>query len=170
MANRAYGAGRLTFSGTTDLPGATLEVSHKYTCDDYTTIEKRTFYKTEQVVYLLHLSEKLAGRSNHYMGTTHNLDRRLYQHSRLATSAAMLKAPRAKGITWVVVRTWPGGHALERKLTNLKNHKKLCPICLGEMDNSAILRSEGYPSFSTFTGKRKPMDTHYPTFVHRVVD
>jgi predicted GIY-YIG superfamily endonuclease len=64
------------------------------------------------------------------MGTTHNLDRRLYQHSRLATGAAMLKAARAEGITWVVVRTWPGGHALERKLKNLKNHKNV-PDLLG---------------------------------------
>jgi hypothetical protein len=47
------------------------------------------------------------------------------QHSQLATGAAMLKAARSEGITWVVVRTWPGGHALERKLKNRKNHKQL---------------------------------------------
>jgi hypothetical protein len=127
-----------------------------YTQTDSTT-HRRRFFKTEPVVYLLHLSEKLAGRSNHYMGTTHSLDRRLHEHSQLATGAAMLRAARSHGITWVVVRTWPGGHALERKLKNRKNHKQLCPICQGTMDDSTIKRSRGHPVFSTFVGRRRPM-------------
>jgi predicted GIY-YIG superfamily endonuclease len=118
---------------------------------------RRRFRKTEPVVYLLHLSEKLAGRSNHYMGTTHSLDRRLHEHSALATGAAMLRAARSHGITWVVVRTWPGGHALERQLKGQKNHKHLCPICRGEMDDWAIQRSKGHPVFQKFTGRRRPM-------------
>jgi hypothetical protein len=86
------------------------------------------------VVYLLHLDRKLGtdnprGGAQHYTGTTVNLDRRLAQH-RDGTGARMLAAANERGISYDVVRTWPGGRDVERQLKNRRNAPRMCPACV----------------------------------------
>lgn len=46
----------------------------------------------------------------------------------------MLRAVNRAGINWAVVRTWAvDSQELERKLKNLKNSPRLCPICNPEL-------------------------------------
>ena len=64
------------------------------------------------------------------MGTTQNLDRRLAQH-REGTGARMLAAANLRGISYDVVRTWPGGRDVERRIKAQRNAPRLCPACAG---------------------------------------
>jgi predicted GIY-YIG superfamily endonuclease len=79
-------------------------------------------------VYLIHF-EYPFWHAQHYLGYTANLSRRVEQH-RNGTGAKLLKAVTKRGISWDVVRTWPGGPALERALKNRKNSRELCPVCI----------------------------------------
>jgi predicted GIY-YIG superfamily endonuclease len=86
-------------------------------------------------VYLVHLDRKLGsdhprGGAGHYLGTTINLDRRLETH-RSGKGARMLAAAAERGISFDVVRTWPGGRDKERELKRLRNSPRLCPTCTG---------------------------------------
>jgi predicted GIY-YIG superfamily endonuclease len=82
----------------------------------------------ETTVYLIHF-ERAFWHAQHYIGYTANLDQRVEQH-RKGTGAKLLRAINTRGIPWQVVRTWPGGHALERALKNRKNSRNLCPVCM----------------------------------------
>ena len=79
-------------------------------------------------VYLIHF-ERPFWHAQHYLGYTANLPRRVEQH-RSGTGAKLLKAVSKRGISWEVVRTWPGGPALERALKNRKNSRAICPVCI----------------------------------------
>jgi GIY-YIG catalytic domain len=87
------------------------------------------------LVYLVHLQTKLGsdhpkGGAGHYIGQTIDLERRLAQH-REGTGARILAAANERGIAYDVVRTWPGGRDVERRLKNLRNAPRLCPTCVG---------------------------------------
>jgi predicted GIY-YIG superfamily endonuclease len=80
------------------------------------------------IVYLIHFHSPL-GRANHYLGWTVNLQTRMDSH-RNNSGARILRACNIIGITWEVVRTWEQeDRHFERKLKNLKNAKRLCPVC-----------------------------------------
>jgi hypothetical protein len=85
------------------------------------------------VCYLVHLDRPLGsshpkGGAGHYLGTTINLDRRLETH-RAGKGARMLAAAVERGISFDVVRTWPGGRDVERRLKRQRNAPRLCPRC-----------------------------------------
>ena len=86
------------------------------------------------VVYLIHFDQKIGnpasprGQAGHYLGTTIDLDRRLAQH-RDGAGARMLAAANRLGIGYDVVRTWPGGRDVERRLKRQRNAPRMCPTC-----------------------------------------
>jgi predicted GIY-YIG superfamily endonuclease len=80
------------------------------------------------VVYLLHLSEPLAGHARHYLGSAEDVEARLLRHAS-GHGAKMLRACRLNGIDWMLVRTWEGGRELERQLKRRHNSGVFCPIC-----------------------------------------
>jgi hypothetical protein len=82
------------------------------------------------LVYLLHLARPLPGGGRHYLGTCApgqlpvRLDRR-----RHGQGSKMLALANALDLGYVLVRTWPGGRALERALKARHHQDRLCPIC-----------------------------------------
>ena len=91
---------------------------------------------TVETVYLLHFSGRLGNPANryaqaqHYIGTATDLDARLAAH-RAGAGARITVAAAARGIAFAVVRTWPGGRDLERRLKRRKEAPRLCPACKG---------------------------------------
>jgi putative endonuclease len=76
-------------------------------------------------VYALHFDRPYRGKSQHYLGWTRDLERRLEMHRTgeggLTTHTAWLR-----GIGFTLVATWPGTQALERRL---KRDGWDCPLC-----------------------------------------
>ena len=87
-------------------------------------------------VYLLHFSGRLGNPANpyamaqHYIGTARDLSERLAEH-RAGMGAKITAAAIQRGIDFDVVRTWPGGRDVERRLKNRKEGPRLCPTCRG---------------------------------------
>lgn len=86
-------------------------------------------------VYLIHFDKPIGdlanprGQARHYLGYTRgDLEVRLRRH-RNGNGARLMEVIREKGIGWRLVRTWPGGRKLERKLKSRHNSPRLCPIC-----------------------------------------
>jgi len=81
------------------------------------------------VVYLLHF-DKPFKHARHYMGwaSPGNLERRLSHHG-TPRGANLLRHVRDAGISWQLVRTWPGDRNEERRLKNLGGHSRVCPLC-----------------------------------------
>ena len=89
----------------------------------------------EAVCYLVHLDQALGsshpkGGARHYLGTTIDLDRRLETH-RAGLGARILAAAVERGISFDVVRTWPGGRDVERQLKRQHAANRMCPRCRG---------------------------------------
>lgn len=78
------------------------------------------------VVYLLHFEASI-GNGRHYIGSTTNLARRTRQHE-TGRGAKFTRRFAAKGIAFVVARTWEGGMSLEFELKKIGG-KRLCPVC-----------------------------------------
>lgn len=83
---------------------------------------------TKPQVYLIHIDTPIAGRARHYLGWSADLTERLRQHAS-GTGARLMAAVVSRGITWRVVRTWPGNYKLERELKRRKDSAGLCPVC-----------------------------------------
>ena len=87
-------------------------------------------------VYLLHFDGKLGNPANpyamaqHYIGTAYDVGARLADH-RAGAGAKITAAATQRGIGFDVVRTWPGGRDVERRLKRRKDGPKLCPVCRG---------------------------------------
>lgn len=81
-------------------------------------------------VYLLHYDRPIAeGRpAQHYTGYTKYLPARALAHLR-GRGAKITQAAHARGIPFVIARTWPGDRSFERRIKNRKNARRLCPIC-----------------------------------------
>lgn len=82
-------------------------------------------------VYLNHYIDPLY-HSQHYMGSTIDLRRRLNEHWQGKANCKISQAFYKKGIPFLLARTWIGDRKLERKLKDRHNHRKLCPICKEE--------------------------------------
>jgi hypothetical protein len=68
------------------------------------------------VVYLEHLDRPMA-HARHYLGWTPYTSPALrHQQHRLGRGARLLQVANERGITYSLVRLWPGGRSLERKL------------------------------------------------------
>lgn len=82
-----------------------------------------------RTIYLLHFNQPYF-HARHYLGSTDDLTRRLAEH-RSGQGSKLIAAAMAAGISFQLVRTWPGDRSQERQLHNRKNSPKLCPICAG---------------------------------------
>ena len=92
-------------------------------------------------VYLIHFKDKI-GHSQHYIGYTGNLDRRIAAHrgtrwtpenGKTGDGATLLGVANSRGVEWKVVRVWPDGdYDLEKKLKARKKARVFCPVCKGK--------------------------------------
>lgn len=79
------------------------------------------------IVYLIHFDMPFK-HASHYLGyVQRDLDGRVERH-RSGNGAKLLAAVTKAGISFAVVRVWPGDRSLERQLKNRKNSPRLCPI------------------------------------------
>ena len=91
-----------------------------------------TMSRKKAHVYLIHFEHKYH-HAGHYLGYSKHLWFRINIH-RSNMGAKLLRAVNQAGIDWMVVRTWAvNSQELERKLKNLKNSPRLCPICNPEL-------------------------------------
>jgi predicted GIY-YIG superfamily endonuclease len=91
------------------------------------------FYASDRItVYLIHLSRPV-GKSQHYIGSTDNLTRRLKQHSykRKKGGSPLLREANKRNILWYVAQTWHASRAFEMKLKQQKHARRFCPFCNG---------------------------------------
>lgn len=89
------------------------------------------------MVYLLHFTEPETGQTRrfrhagHYMGWApdRHWRARLSEHAK-GKGANLLRHVLAAGITWELVRRWPGGsRADERRLKRQGGLSRHCPVC-----------------------------------------
>jgi predicted GIY-YIG superfamily endonuclease len=81
-------------------------------------------------VYLLHFSRPYQ-HASHYVGFTTDLERRLEQHRRGATSP-LVRCAVAAGIEIFLARTWENVTVDFETWLHNRSHKRLaCPICSG---------------------------------------
>jgi predicted GIY-YIG superfamily endonuclease len=93
--------------------------------------ERDFFFQSAAVtVYLIHLNAPV-GRSQHYIGSTTNLDRRLRQHryKRKKGGSPLLREANKRGILWDVAKTWQASRDFEMFLKRQKNARRYCPLC-----------------------------------------
>ena len=83
-------------------------------------------------VYLLHYDRRHPrGRHpRHYLGWARNIPARL-SHHRAGTGSNFLRVAGQRGISFDVVRTWPGDRTLERRIKRRHEAPRLCPTCTG---------------------------------------
>jgi predicted GIY-YIG superfamily endonuclease len=83
-------------------------------------------------VYLLHFSEPISEKHTcqHYIGYANDVEDRIRQHE-AGYGARLTQVAIERGISWEVVRIWTGGRDVERRLKNIHNAPRLCPICSG---------------------------------------
>lgn len=82
-------------------------------------------------IYLVHLHQPYR-HARHYLGWAADVERRLAEH-RAGCGSPLLRAASAAGISFDVVRTWPGTRFEERRLHRFKNTPaRLCPTCRDE--------------------------------------
>lgn len=81
------------------------------------------------IVYLLHFDRPISPKHTcqHYIGSAEDLETRIAEH-RAGRGARLTQVAAQRGIQFTVVRTWPGGRTLERKLKD-QHGRRLCPIC-----------------------------------------
>jgi predicted GIY-YIG superfamily endonuclease len=82
----------------------------------------------EEFCYMLHFSASFS-HSRHYIGTTHDVVKRVTRHMKGQSNVGFLNAALASGIHFTLVRVWSGGHDVERKLKDRKDAPRQCPIC-----------------------------------------
>lgn len=92
-------------------------------------------FRNTSVVYLLHFDRPISPSSTtqHYIGSSRYFEARIRKH-KLNPDARLLQVAKERGIGFTVARIWTGGRKEERRLKNLHNGKKLCPICSGKKD------------------------------------
>jgi putative endonuclease len=85
----------------------------------------------EGTIYLLHF-ETAHEHAQHYLGWALDHEERVKRH-KAGNGARLPQVFAEKGIRFVVARLWQGTRFLERKLKNRHNHRRLCPVCRGEV-------------------------------------
>ncbi len=84
---------------------------------------------TQGYVYIIHLARPLAGsKSQHYVGFSKQVEKRLWHH-RNNTGSHFLKEANRQGIAYTLCVIFTGTKRDERGLKNIKNTKKYCPCC-----------------------------------------
>ena len=80
-------------------------------------------------VYLLHFKEPHY-HAQHYCGWTQHLSSRIKKHRKGISGVALMKAIKEAGIGFKVAKLWRDkDRFFERRLKNLHNSPRLCPIC-----------------------------------------
>jgi len=84
------------------------------------------------MVYLIHINPSIH-HAKHYIGycpdTPTGLDNRLTLHEN-GRGARLSRVAHELGRGWILTRVWKGkGRKFERKLKDLKNAPRLCPLC-----------------------------------------
>lgn len=78
--------------------------------------------------YLVHLHDRF-GHAQHYLGWSQDRSGRLRHHA-AGTGSNLLRHVRLAGVTWSLVRVWPGATRTdERRLHNRGSAARLCPVC-----------------------------------------
>lgn len=78
--------------------------------------------------YLVHLHDRF-GHAQHYLGWSADRPGRLRHHA-AGTGSNLLRHVRLAGVTWSLVRVWPGADRnAERRLHNRGSAARLCPYC-----------------------------------------
>lgn len=91
--------------------------------------------------YLVHLHAPF-GHAQHYLGWSEQLGHRLGHHA-AGTGSNLLRHVRLAGITWSLVRVWPGAtRTTERQLHDRGGASRLCPFCCSA-DRPVILPGGG---------------------------
>jgi len=82
------------------------------------------------MVYLLHFSKPicLSRPTQHYIGWTTDLDRRIREH-RQGKGSRLCQVAKERELTFTLAEVWRGDRQLERQLKNLKNSPRLCRLC-----------------------------------------
>lgn len=98
------------------------------------------------IVYLIHF-ERRHYRALHYMGwTSLTLSERLQRHL-TDRGAKLLRAINQLGIGYQVVRQWENvPQSFEITLKRRKNHKSLCPVCMGELTYEQVTQLHSHPN------------------------
>lgn len=102
-----------------------------------------------QTTYLLHFDRPLGdptrryAHASHYLGSTGNLAARLADHA-AGRGARIVAAARARGIGWRLVRSWPGGWDLERRMKRWHKHARFCPTCRPELGRHTAAKEDGF--------------------------
>jgi predicted GIY-YIG superfamily endonuclease len=79
------------------------------------------------LVYLIHFDTAYK-HARHYTGFTTDLPDRMEDH-RKGRGARLMEVIKEAGISWRVVRTWPGTKDLERAIKDRHEAPRLCPEC-----------------------------------------
>lgn len=85
-------------------------------------------------IYLLHFSAPVGNPANpramarHYTGWAIDPEQRNAEH-KAGRGAALTRAAVAAGVTWQLFVLCEGSRDTERAIKNLKNARRLCPIC-----------------------------------------
>ena len=93
---------------------------------------------TQTGVYLLCFGQAGLERGDgtvarHYLGWAANIRRRVAHHAAGTARARFTDVTSARGLAFVVARTWLGAdRTLERKLKNYKRDVLFCPNCNGQ--------------------------------------
>lgn len=86
---------------------------------------------TGDSAYLVHLHQPF-GHARHYLGWSADRGNRLRHHA-AGTGSNLLRHVRAAGVTWSLVRVWPGATRTdERGLHNRGSAARLCPVCCSD--------------------------------------
>jgi hypothetical protein len=103
--------------------------------------------------YLLHFDQPIGntatakGWAQHYLGSSADLATELAVHARVTSHAAIMRAVNGAGIGWELVRTWPGGRGLERRLKQ-RGPVRYCPKCSGTPRHGWYLEDAMYGGYS----------------------
>jgi hypothetical protein len=88
---------------------------------------------------------------------------RLAEHG-TERGAKLTLAARRAGLSWVVVKVWPGGRTLERAIKSQKHGPRFCDICAGKITLAEVLAAQPPPSKRP---GRRPMVEHPVQFYQR---
>lgn len=70
----------------------------------------------------------IATKGTVYLGYAEDLEARIERH-RKGSGARLVAVFVENWIGFTIARTWPGDRKEERRINNLKNSPRLCPIC-----------------------------------------
>jgi len=94
------------------------------------------------------------GQARHYAGSAaYDLMGRLAEHA-AGRGARLLAVAREQGVSWHLVRQWPGGRAEERALKDARNGPRVCPECAAAAGRQA---QERLPAVKPRAAERAPM-------------